>query len=139
MFAQKIAQSSFLGLRSFFYENDKDLSHKPLCSEVTQECPQNSTTFGASREALQSSSQQSPSLTASQAFNKSMSKAENRQEVKKILENKSSFMEKASRRASALNLTRLCPTLVLATGSATLRQSHCIKVSTIFVKIFVVL
>lgn len=47
---------------------------------------------------------------------------ESRQEVKKILENKSNIMEKASQRASALNLTRLCPTLVFATGSSTLRS-----------------
>lgn len=47
---------------------------------------------------------------------------ENRREVKKILENKSNIMEKASQRASALNMTRLCPTLVFATGSSTLRS-----------------
>ncbi len=48
--------------------------------------------------------------------------ASQRHEVKKILQNKSSIMEKASQRASALNLTRLCPALVFATGTSTLRS-----------------
>ena len=62
-----------------------------------------------------------------------MSKADSRHEAKKILETKSNIMEKASRRASALNLTRLCPTLVLATGSSTLRSVRLQELNVTFV------
>lgn len=62
-------------------------------------------------------SETTPTISHSPVMSK-----ESRQEVKKILENKSNIMEKASQRASALNLTRLCPTLVFATGSSTLRS-----------------
>ena len=41
--------------------------------------------------------------------------------IEKVTQNKSSFMEKVSQRASTLNLTRLTSELVLATGSSTLR------------------
>ena len=62
-----------------------------------------------------------------------MSKADQRHEVKKILETKSNILEKASRRASALNMTRLCPTLVLATGSSTLRSVRLQELNVTFV------
>ena len=78
------------------------------------------TTSQTKSAALTTSSNSTPPL------NKSMSKAD-RHEVKKILESKSSIMEKASRRASALNMTRLCPTLVLATGSSTLSSKYIYK------------
>ena len=44
--------------------------------------------------------------------------------VKMNSKSKTSFMEKVSQRASALNMTRLSTELVLATGSSTLRYQY---------------
>ena len=41
--------------------------------------------------------------------------------TRKILQQKSNMMEKASQRASTLNITKICPELIFATGASTLR------------------
>ena len=107
---------------------------------------QNSTTDSTSRvvpssggghgQPLTTSSPSSSSNSSLPFHGKSsqmMSKADQRHEVKKILETKSNILEKASRRASALNMTRLCPTLVLATGSSTLRSVRLQELNVTFV------
>ena len=107
---------------------------------------QNSTTDSTSRVVPSSGGGHGQTLTTSSASSSSnsslpfhgkssqmMSKADQRHEVKKILETKSNILEKASRRASALNMTRLCPTLVLATGSSTLRSVRLQELNVTFV------
>ena len=106
---------------------------------------QNSTTDSTSRVVPSSRGQGQPLTTSSAASSSNsslpfhgkssqmMSKADQRHEVKKILETKSNILEKASRRASALNMTRLCPTLVLATGSSTLRSVRLQELNVTFV------
>ena len=54
--------------------------------------------------------------------------------VKMNSKSKTSFMEKVSQRASALNMTRLSSELVLATGSSTLRYQYLQLIYLIFVK-----
>ena len=49
--------------------------------------------------------------------------------VKMNSKSKTSFMEKVSQRASALNMTRLSSELVLATGSSTLRYYQCLQLT----------
>ena len=55
--------------------------------------------------------------------------------VKMNSKSKTSFMEKVSQRASALNMTRLSSELVLATGSSTLRYQY-LQLTYLMVKIF---
>ena len=124
-------------------------SDTEVAKKVTQSSQkQNSTTDSTSR-VVPSSGQQGQPLTTSSSSSASsssnsslpfhgkssqmMSKADQRHEVKKILETKSNILEKASRRASALNMTRLCPTLVLATGSSTLRSVRLQELNVTFV------
>jgi len=106
---------------------------------------QNSTTDSTSRVVPSSGGGHGQPLTTSSASSSNsslpfhgkssqmMSKADQRHEVKKILETKSNILEKVSRRASALNMTRLCPTLVLATGSSTLRSVRLQELNVTFV------
>ena len=55
--------------------------------------------------------------------------------VKMNSKSKTSFMEKVSQRASALNMTRLSSELVLATGSSTLRYQY-LQLTYLMVKIY---
>ena len=124
--------------------SDTEVAKKVTQSASYSSQKQNSTTDSTSRVVAPSGVGHGQPLTTSSASSNSsspfhgkssqmMSKADQRYEVKKILETKSNILEKASRRASALNMTRLCPTLVLATGSSTLRSVRLQELNVTFV------
>ena len=123
--------------------SDTEVAKKVTQSASYSSQKQNSTTDSTSRVVPSSVGHGQPLTSSSASSNSSlpfhgkssqmMSKADQRHEVKKILETKSNILEKASRRASALNMTRLCPTLVLATGSSTLRSVRLQELNVTFV------
>ena len=70
--------------------------------------------------------QAQPSSDSSRKFEEEVEKDEkvfsSKSEARKILQKKSNVMEKANQRASGLNITKISPKLVFATGASTLRS-----------------
>ena len=96
----------------------KPSNNEPKTIENTSGSSANGVQPESSRKFSQKEEVENEKVSASAAPSVPSSKSE----ARKIMQKKSNIIEKANQRASALNITKISPKLVFATGASTLRS-----------------